>query len=71
MTDGYQTFGFQKGANIDAVDKAGNTPVAYSVLGNHSGCTLMLLQKDAKINCSVHPNHHAKEGSDNNDKVEI
>ena len=54
---------FQKGANIDAIDAAGNTPVAYSVLGNHSGSTLMLLQKDAKINCSIHPEHHAKEDS--------
>jgi len=51
----------QKGANIDALDAAGNTPVSYSVLGKHSGCTLMLLQKDAKINCFVMTEHHAKD----------
>ena len=58
------------------MDKAGNTPVGYAVLGKHSGCTLMLLQKDAKINCSVYPEHHvAKEKNEsdngNNDQVGI
>lgn len=51
----------QKGADIDAVDNAGNTPLAYAVLGSHSGCALMLIQRDARVDVDVHPDHHVDE----------
>ena len=33
------------------------------MLGGHSGCALMLLQKDANIDVDVHPEHHVDASS--------
>ena len=43
------------GADINAVDKRGNTPLAYAVMGRHEGCALVLLQKGASVNVNVNP----------------
>ena len=37
------------------MDKHGNTPLAYSVLGKHEGCALILLQKGANVNVDIVP----------------
>ena len=37
------------------MDVAGNTPLAYAVLGKHDGCATMLLQKGANVNVNVYP----------------
>lgn len=44
----------QHGADIEAADLKGQTPLCYAVLGRHDSSTLMLIQKDANINVEVY-----------------
>ncbi len=43
------------GADVNAKDSQGNTPLANAFLGRHEGCALALLQKDAAVDVMVHP----------------
>ncbi|CAB4058984.1 unnamed protein product [Lepeophtheirus salmonis] len=43
-------------ADIDRMDRFGNTPLAYAIIGNNEATTITLLQKGANVNCKVHIN---------------
>ncbi|XP_071745182.1 uncharacterized protein [Lepeophtheirus salmonis] len=43
-------------ADINRIDRFGNTPLAYAIIGNHEATTITLLQKGANVNCKVHIN---------------
>ncbi|CAB4067234.1 unnamed protein product [Lepeophtheirus salmonis] len=43
-------------ADINRMDRFGNTPLAYAIIGKHEATTITLLQKGANVNCKVHIN---------------